>query len=467
MEKPTSFDLNQAIHQWRESLADSPALGGGDVEELETHLRDSVLNLQARGLSLEEAFLVARQRLGPPPELQQEFGKLNGRRVWLDRAVWMLLGVMAVSWLNWSANIASIIVTQTVMRWSDNGHWIGLSHLLSRWLSMALIVLGCYELLKRWHKPIQRLANLCVRRPFIPVLLICLLNFTWHPLARWVADWTSLGLHFSLPETTTRLINHWIGRDQFLWIIIMSGSFLFLLRRYYSASSSSAIPFAGRNLDSWPVSVQEQDRSLQSLGLSLPEALLVVKKRQTPVSLLMDHTGQAEFPAKWLGRCLWMLAGVIMNDALFANLVILMERPFYRLTAWWPQYDYYFGFLLILASWAMVAGIATLLWRIAVHQKLSRLHQFARWAANHLVMGSLALSALWLSFQVLIAMPFALISWGPLPGPSGLFHSILPKCSGIGYQILHYVFLVLLLFWLARRTMNWRRESSEIQSAAS
>ena len=44
----TPFDLNQAIQQWRDGLAQSPAIRGENLDELEVHLRDSVATLQAR-----------------------------------------------------------------------------------------------------------------------------------------------------------------------------------------------------------------------------------------------------------------------------------------------------------------------------------------------------------------------------------------------------------------------------------
>ena len=52
METTTSFDLNRAIQSWRENLAQSPAFRGENLNELESHLRDSVATWQARGLSV-------------------------------------------------------------------------------------------------------------------------------------------------------------------------------------------------------------------------------------------------------------------------------------------------------------------------------------------------------------------------------------------------------------------------------
>ena len=107
MENPTSFDLNLAIQQWRETLAQSPAFRSENLDELESHLRDSTAVLQTRGLSAEEAFMVATKRMGKRGSLETEFGKVNGQAVWLDRILWMLIGVQV--WGLVSGVVSSVV----------------------------------------------------------------------------------------------------------------------------------------------------------------------------------------------------------------------------------------------------------------------------------------------------------------------------------------------------------------------
>jgi hypothetical protein len=92
MENPTSFDLNRTIQQWRENLGQSPAFRSENLNELESHLRDSVATFETRGLSAEEAFMVAANRIGKGDALEQEFGKVNRQAIWIDRLFWMLIG---------------------------------------------------------------------------------------------------------------------------------------------------------------------------------------------------------------------------------------------------------------------------------------------------------------------------------------------------------------------------------------
>jgi len=93
METPSRFDLNLAIDRWREDLAHSPAFRRENLNELESHLRDSIDRLRTPQLSDEEAFLIATRRLGQTRQLESEFSKWNRNTVWLGRALWMLIGI--------------------------------------------------------------------------------------------------------------------------------------------------------------------------------------------------------------------------------------------------------------------------------------------------------------------------------------------------------------------------------------
>jgi len=96
MADSTQPDLNTQIENWRLALASSPGLNAGDLEEMETHLRDTIADLERRGLAADEAFLVARRRLGGCEAIQKEFEKSNPSRVWADRMFWAI-GFVLVS----------------------------------------------------------------------------------------------------------------------------------------------------------------------------------------------------------------------------------------------------------------------------------------------------------------------------------------------------------------------------------
>lgn len=95
MENETVFDLNERLHQWRSALKNRPAVREEDVEELESHLGDTMEALSKSGLSPEEAFLVGAHRVGHPAALDDQFGRVTPGAVWKERSQWMVLGILS------------------------------------------------------------------------------------------------------------------------------------------------------------------------------------------------------------------------------------------------------------------------------------------------------------------------------------------------------------------------------------
>src|SRR5437762_6682847 len=95
----SSFDLNNASLQWRQELA-RQGITPAEANELESHLHDAMADLRQRGLSEEEAFWIARRRLGPEFDLADQFAKVNPVRVWRDRFFWG--AALTLAWLLWT-----------------------------------------------------------------------------------------------------------------------------------------------------------------------------------------------------------------------------------------------------------------------------------------------------------------------------------------------------------------------------
>ncbi|HEX2028152.1 MAG TPA: permease prefix domain 1-containing protein [Nitriliruptorales bacterium] len=74
--------LESEIAEWRAFVEQSPAVDGRDVEELETHLRDQIADLDAAGLAADEAFLVAVKRMGRLDDVSREFAREHSGRLW-------------------------------------------------------------------------------------------------------------------------------------------------------------------------------------------------------------------------------------------------------------------------------------------------------------------------------------------------------------------------------------------------
>jgi hypothetical protein len=75
-------ELETQFAQWRHYVQRRPELRPSDADELEDHLRGSVDELVAAGLSADEAFLVAVKRMGSLDELSREFAQEHSERLW-------------------------------------------------------------------------------------------------------------------------------------------------------------------------------------------------------------------------------------------------------------------------------------------------------------------------------------------------------------------------------------------------
>lgn len=153
---PTPFDLNRSIRQWRESLDQSPAFRRENLDELETHLRDSIANLEQRGLAADEALIIATKRVGTSTALGVEFGKLNPHGIWLNRALWMLVGTQVFGFIH---TLVDVITTGTaglgirplmsLSNASSAQHYIGLLFGFVHLLSFAVVLATVWWLISR------------------------------------------------------------------------------------------------------------------------------------------------------------------------------------------------------------------------------------------------------------------------------------------------------------------------------
>jgi hypothetical protein len=96
METQTRFNLAAAVESWRRELAAQPGIMPDDGRELEAHLLDSIAQLRKVGLGEEEAFWLARRRIGMPKEICEEFGKENPAAVWRDRLLWIAVALLGL-----------------------------------------------------------------------------------------------------------------------------------------------------------------------------------------------------------------------------------------------------------------------------------------------------------------------------------------------------------------------------------
>jgi hypothetical protein len=224
MANETSFDLNLAIQRWRENLAQSPAFRSENLNELESHLRDSVGSLQAKGLTAEEAFLIAAKRMGTCKALEGEFGKINGALVWLERGLLVLL--VAQIW-NLAASISAIVMygsSALALEFNEILPGFGLHEFSNRSIqvvfgflcSQLVIAIAMGLIWWRFIRPSKRATGLfkeLLHRPWGLALAFLLVCGVFRVIAAYLTQTWSVPIFYHPPVFS----QHYVDRFEIRW----------------------------------------------------------------------------------------------------------------------------------------------------------------------------------------------------------------------------------------------------------
>lgn len=137
-----SFDLNRSISAWRRRMQEASMSRVEILDELETHLRDSVSALQSKGLNSEEAFLIASRRIGDHEPLAAELTKVHPGEWITSRLAWMLFGMLGMSCLGdvWSAGSTAWVLIGN--QFGINGSHLGWFATLANSLIWVAVVVS-------------------------------------------------------------------------------------------------------------------------------------------------------------------------------------------------------------------------------------------------------------------------------------------------------------------------------------
>ena len=326
METSSPFDLNQALQQWRASLQNVGGFCTEELEELDGHLRESISALHAKGLAVQEAFMIATRRLGSDRQLSAEFAKANPQRLWTGRAMWMAGGVPAAFALQAvTAPIANFVVNCAL--WSGvNEHLAGALRLLAEgilWTGAAGIA---FWILSRRSPGRDRVVRVCLQRPVLTGLglFIGLQCLQYGP--RFVSRFAAPVYNFFtrrhvVPDPQiTGIMATW-----FIWGAVLTGVL-------WIAAGPLLAGYAwrkrGRPASELPVSPElqpgecEAARALQSQGLSLDETSLILAWRRCPQEIVAPSRRLSTDRGIWLERTAWMVTGVALCKCLEVLAVI-------------------------------------------------------------------------------------------------------------------------------------------------
>ena len=94
MEPKSEFNLRDHLNAWKSEICSSKSMDESNYTELESHLLENMDQLKFAGLTEEEAYLLARRRLGETGFLAHEFGKVNKLKILTGRIIDFVTGIM-------------------------------------------------------------------------------------------------------------------------------------------------------------------------------------------------------------------------------------------------------------------------------------------------------------------------------------------------------------------------------------
>jgi hypothetical protein len=452
MESSTLFDLNETIRRWRERLISLRAFGADDLEELENHLRESVAELQAGGLSLEEAFRVATERLGSDQRLAEEYAKTNVRRIWTARALWMLGGVIA--WLG----VKALVETGLGIVF-NGGLWLGLDarlvvvvDFLTQWtVTVACIGLACWLVVRRKRWVVGTVSQ-CFRHPVLTGLALVLGLMGLQILSRLEALWWYHGPNpvAALPAAGQDILRTWGFSGMLLHRLICVAAIPLLAVSLWKRSRTMASPVPAPSIASLQPSERALTAGWEAQGLSRSESHLVIGLRRGYRAAPTEAQAQLA-SGLWLERGFWMTVGMV---------TYWMLRDFVEMPSWAlvhsgssspPLWQHFGGLLALCLPFALAGTALAVFWK-----RVTGLQQRRRLFEQSPVRGAVffaTLALLWVGVTAYLHLihpvdaplrylPFSLIEmiWG-----------------GLRFWLTELLLPVILLVWVGHRQQTGRK----------
>ena len=138
------FELNEEIAKWCAMLAGSGKLNKSDINELEGHLREEIEQLTALKLSEDEAFIVARHRLGGTEALSDEFAKVNRAAIFRMRCFWVGVGLLSYELAKHAGLIVSNVGVLLAALFGVRGYLLSVAEVIAQGIFFGVVILVLY-----------------------------------------------------------------------------------------------------------------------------------------------------------------------------------------------------------------------------------------------------------------------------------------------------------------------------------
>lgn len=183
------FDLSKEISNWRTNLSQKQTCVSSDLDELESHLKDEIDQLEKKDLSQQEAFMVATHRLGDTDALAGEFAKVNKSLLLRKKLFYAVCGVFAFMSASYIAAAFSKVILMLATLCGYRGYTAATVEMVSKVAIFALMILMWYIIAIKMDPHGQRFSNTAdTRKGKLVLLMIPLLLIVFHMSALYIPN---------------------------------------------------------------------------------------------------------------------------------------------------------------------------------------------------------------------------------------------------------------------------------------
>lgn len=169
MEYRNEDDLFVQIRRWKIELLKESIINNEIVLELESHLLDEITALKEMGLNDNEAFIIAKKRIGGIREISHEFNKVNRIGYFINNLIPYMKGVLIFlsSFLLFEILTSSLIIITEITKDSVDINFNLVSILLIVFLIIVVSFLNFRSKTIQW---------LLIKFDEIPLLILSLIS---------------------------------------------------------------------------------------------------------------------------------------------------------------------------------------------------------------------------------------------------------------------------------------------------
>jgi len=229
MESNNELNIQEKTDRWVNKIKSDPSFTESDSEELKSHLLDSIDQLKSKGLSYEEAFLVASRRMGTIVDWEEDFRQANNQVIQMRRSILILAGVLVYFCFYYFIEFsAKLFFTVSILNKTDGElavDWMS-RYLIGAHLVYLLFAVSIFYMEKKTVSFIEN-AKMKPRHTFLLLLTTIIFSIAdtcLHPVAK-----NLIGQDFALRDRYIHIFQYF----DFSFPLIICAGFIILHFKYY------------------------------------------------------------------------------------------------------------------------------------------------------------------------------------------------------------------------------------------